>query len=146
VASIELFNGTFASRRQTFFPLTADGSGGFGNPNIVGAATTLSDRQTTQTVTGATYTVNADGTGTAVFPGTNQLLSGTKNIYVAQDGSFFFGGDSGAGGQGLLIGISAGSNVTSATLSGISGAPTCVSRAKATPATPALRSDSATVT
>ena len=119
VASIELFNGTFASRRQTFFPLTADGSGGFGNPNIVGAATTLSDRQTTQTVTGATYTVNADGTGTAVFPGTNQLLSGTKNIYVAQDGSFFFGGDSGAGGQGLLIGISAGSNVTSATLSGV---------------------------
>ena len=119
MATIELFNGTFASRRQTFFPLSADGRGGFGNPSVVGAATTSGDRQTTQTINGVTYTVNADGTGTAVFPGTNQLLSGTKTIYVAQDGSFFFGGDSDAGGQGMLIGILAGSSVTSATLSGV---------------------------
>ncbi|HYL77062.1 MAG TPA: hypothetical protein VEU96_22795 [Bryobacteraceae bacterium] len=119
VASLEFLNGTFSSRRQTFFPVTADGNGSLGNPNVLGAATTLSDRQTTQPITGATYTVNADGTGAAIFPGTNQLLSGTKTIYVAQDGNFFFGGDSAAGSQGLLIGIRSGTSVTASTLSGV---------------------------
>jgi uncharacterized protein (TIGR03437 family) len=125
VASFEFLSGNFGSRKQTFFPLTADGSGGLGNPNVVGEATSLGDRQITLAITGTTYTVNADGTGTAVFPApagadpNQQILGGTKTIYVAQDGSFFVGGGAAAGGQGLLIGIREGTNLTAASFSGL---------------------------
>jgi uncharacterized protein (TIGR03437 family) len=101
-------------KRQTFFPVTANGSGSLGNPAVLGEATNLQDRQITQTVSGATYTVNSDGSGTVTFPGdaTQQLIAGTKTIYVAQDGSFFFGGGSGAGGPGLVIGIRSGTSLS----------------------------------
>lgn len=123
VASLEFLNGAFSSRTQTFFAMTADGSGGFGNPSVAGESSSAGDLQTTQAISGVTYTVNADGSGAVVFPGSNggasPLLSGTKNIYVSQDGSFFFGGNVSAGGQGLFIGIRAGSNVTNAAFSGL---------------------------
>lgn len=125
IASLEFLNGSPSSTSETFFTATADGHGGFGNPSVFGEASNLGDEQATQIVTGATYTVNADGSGTAVFPvptgadPTMQLLSGTKNIYISQDGSFFFGGSTAAGGQGLLIGIQAGSSVTNTGFTGL---------------------------
>jgi len=121
VASLEFLNGDFTSRRETFFSLSADGNGGLGSPKIQGEATNLGSTLLAQTISGATYTVNADGTGTAIFPGdpTQQLLAGTKTIYVSQDGNFFFGGGNAAGGQGFVIGVRAGSNVTNATFSGL---------------------------
>jgi uncharacterized protein (TIGR03437 family) len=113
IASLEFVNGSFALKRQTFFPGTANGSGSFGNPAVLGEATNLQDKQITQPVTGVTYTVNSDGTGTVNFPGdsTQQLIAGTKTIYVAQDGSFFFGGASGTGEPGLVIGIRSGTSL-----------------------------------
>ena len=114
IASLEFVNGSLALKRQTFFPVTANGSGSLGNPAVLGEATNLQDKQITQTVSGATYTVNSDGSGTVTFPGdaTQQLIAGTKAIYVAQDGSFFFGGGSAAGGPGLVIGIRAGTSLS----------------------------------
>jgi uncharacterized protein (TIGR03437 family) len=114
IASLEFVNGSLALKRQTFFPVTANGSGSFGNPAVLGEATNLQDKQITQTVTGATYTVNSDGSGTVNFPGdpTQQLIAGTKTIYLAQDGSYFFGGAGGTGEPGLLIGIRAGTSLS----------------------------------
>jgi uncharacterized protein (TIGR03437 family) len=114
IASLEFLNSSFASKRQTFFPVTANGSGSFtGTVNVQGEATNLGDTLQTQTVPGSTYTVNADGSGTVIFPGdpTQQVIAGTKNIYVAPDGSFFFGGGSAAGLPGLVIGIRAGTSL-----------------------------------
>jgi uncharacterized protein (TIGR03437 family) len=113
IASLEFVNGSFAFERETFFQATANGSGSFGSPSVLGEATNLGDTQLTQMVTGATYTVNSDGSGTANFPGdpTQQLIAGTKTIYVAQDGSFFFGGGTAAGGPGLVIGIRSGTSL-----------------------------------
>ena len=117
IASLEFVNGSLALKRQTFFPVTANGSGAFtGSVNVLGEAANLGDKQMTQTVSGATYTVNADGSGTITlpFPGSDPsglLLGGTKSIFVAQDGSFFFGGGTGASGPGLLIGIRAGTSL-----------------------------------
>jgi uncharacterized protein (TIGR03437 family) len=125
MASLEFTNGSFTVRKETFFPLTADGAGSLGNPSVAGEATNLGNTPTTLAITGATYTVNADGSGTANFPAPNggdptqQLLGGTKTIYVAADGSFFVGGGTDAGGQGMLIGIRAGSNLTAASFSGL---------------------------
>jgi uncharacterized protein (TIGR03437 family) len=118
IGSLEFVNGSFALKRQTFFQATANGNGGFtGSVNVLGEAANLQDKQITQTVSGATYTVNADGSGTLTlpFPGSDpsaQLLGGTRAINVAADGSFFFGGSTAAGGQGILIGIHAGTSLS----------------------------------
>jgi uncharacterized protein (TIGR03437 family) len=123
VASLEFANGSFNTRRETFFQASANGSGSLGNPSILGEASNLGDTQTTQVVSGATYTVNSDGTGTVTFPPTvsdptQQLLGGTRTIYMAGDGSFFFGGGTGAGGQGMVIGIRTATNTTNNSLTG----------------------------
>ena len=118
IASLEFVNGSFALKRQTFFPVTANGSGSFtGSVNILGEASNLGDTQVTQSVSGSTYTVNGDGSGsiTFPFPGSNPsglLLGGTRSIYIAQDGSFFFGGASGTGVPGLVIGIRSGTSLS----------------------------------
>ncbi len=91
------------------------------NVTGLGGAGNLKDRKVTQVVTGVTYSVNADGSGTINFPGdaTQQVIAGTKTIYLAQDGGFFFGGGTGAGSPGLLIGIRAAANTTNAVLNGL---------------------------
>jgi uncharacterized protein (TIGR03437 family) len=123
VASLEFANGSLSSRRGTFFQMSANGSGSLGNPSILGEASSLGDTQITQAVSGATYTVNADGTGTATFPPTvsdpnQQLLGGVRSIYISGDGNFFIGGGTGAGGQGMLVGIRTAANATNNSLTG----------------------------
>ena len=124
IASLEFTNGDVNFARETLFQMTADGKGSFGSVTVSGEAVNLGNTRTSQTVTGPTYTINADGTGsfTLPFPGSNPaglLLGGTKSIYVASDGSFFFGGSTNAGGQGLIIGIQAGTNLTASKLNGL---------------------------
>ncbi len=123
VASLEFANGSFNSRRETFFQMSANGSGSLGNPSVLGQASNLGDTQITQAVSAATYTVNSDGTGTVTFPPTSsdptqQLLGGSRSIYISGDGNFFIGGGTGASGQGMLVGIRTASNATNNSLTG----------------------------
>ena len=98
VAGLEFLNGSFTATRQTFFSLAADGNGGFGSVTVKGTAQSLADAATVQTSAGATYTVTANGTGTMNLPAPsgvaagNVLLSGSKILYAAADGSFFIAG------------------------------------------------------
>ncbi len=102
VASLEFQAGDPTSARNTFFTMTADGKGGLGNVSIAGASTALSDKPTTQTSSGATYTLTSNGSGTLTFPApsgvstANQLLAGAKTLYVSSDGSLFIAGAPGA--------------------------------------------------
>lgn len=111
VASLDITAGDFAQVRDTFFNLTADGKGNFGNVTINGTAVTLSHNATTQVSPNATYTVAANGTGTLAFPAPAstaanlQLLAGNKTMYVARDGSFFVGGS--AQGYDIILGVRA---------------------------------------
>jgi uncharacterized protein (TIGR03437 family) len=111
VASLEFLGGDTTQTRDTFFSLTADGKGGLGNVTITGTAQSLNDADTTQTSSGATYTVTADGTGTANFPApsgvtaANTLLSGSKTLYVSSDGNLFVAG--GATGYDMVVGVKA---------------------------------------
>jgi uncharacterized protein (TIGR03437 family) len=123
LASLEFANGSFNTRRETFFTVAANGSGSLGNPSILGEASNLGDTQVTQVSNGATYTVNSDGTGSATFPPsgsdpTQQLLGGTRSIYISGDGNLFIGGGTGAGGQGMVVGIRTASNSGDYTLTG----------------------------
>jgi uncharacterized protein (TIGR03437 family) len=122
-ASLEFLNGDFASSRDTFFPLTPDGKGALGNVAVKGTAINLNNQPTTQTSTGATYSVSANGSGTVTFPApagvaaTSQLLTGTKTLYVSSDGNLILGGS--ATGYDMFLGIKALSGSNPTPLSGV---------------------------
>ncbi len=110
VAGLEFLNGDFQATRDVFFPITADGKGGLGDVAVAGTALTGTRHvASTQTSPGATYTMTANGTGTLVFPapsGTSAgatLLSGSKVLFVSDDGSFFVSGS--ASGYDLQVGV-----------------------------------------
>jgi len=111
VASLEFLNGDFSQTRDTFFPVTADGAGSLGNVTVKGTAQNLRSVATTQTSTGATYTVNANGTGTLNLPApsgvsaANTLLAGNKVLYVSSDGNLFVAGST--TGYDMVIGVKA---------------------------------------
>jgi uncharacterized protein (TIGR03437 family) len=111
VASMEFRGGNTDSSVNTFFSVTADGSGNLGNASITGTVATVGTTSTTQTATGATYSVGTAGNGTITFPApsgvaaASQLLSGAKTLYVSPDGSFFIAG--GASSYDFVVGVKA---------------------------------------
>jgi len=112
ISSLEFPNGGTANVRNTNFKLTANGAGSFAETTVTGQARNLGNILSNQTVTPITYLVSANA-GTLTFPlGTGQtnltqLISGTDNIYIAQDGSYFIGGSTAPGGHGLVVGVKA---------------------------------------
>jgi uncharacterized protein (TIGR03437 family) len=121
VASMEFLNGDFTQTRDTFFQLAPNGQGSLGNVTIKGTAINLRHAATTQTSTGATYTLAANGKGTLVLPApsglaaANTLISGTKTLYVSADGSLFIAGGDTA--YDFVIGVKSAPGNT--TLSGL---------------------------
>jgi uncharacterized protein (TIGR03437 family) len=111
VASMEYRGGTTNSSINTFFSLTANGSGSLGNPAIAGTVASVGTTSATQTSSGATYSVGTAGNGTMTFPApsgvaaASQLLSGSKTLYVSPDGSFFIAG--GASSYDFIVGVKA---------------------------------------
>lgn len=111
VGSLEFANGAVAATRNTFFTMTADAKGSLGNVSVKGTSLPLNNVAVTQTSTGASYSVTANGSGTLTFPtpggvvAANVLLSGAKTLYVSQDGSLFIAGT--PSGFDLVIGIKA---------------------------------------
>jgi len=111
ISTFELPNGAVANIRGTNFKLTANGVGGFAESAVTGQANNLGNQLITQTLAGpVTYSISPNGTGTLTFPSGDpaaQLVQGVKNIYVSQDGAYFIGGSTTAGGHGFAIGIKA---------------------------------------
>jgi len=95
--------------RDAFLALNADGSGNFSSITVNGSAANLSNKNQAQTINGASYSMGANGSGTATFPAagggdaTNQLFSGTKVLFVSNDGNFLLGGD--PNGFDIFVGI-----------------------------------------
>ena len=85
------------------FRVNANGQGGFGTVNVTGRArgSTIRnvDAPISQSVTGATYSFSAEGSGSLSFPEPSgvsagaALFSGTKTLYVSADGNYLLGGD-----------------------------------------------------
>src|SRR6266446_3525612 len=113
ISSLEFLNGGVGGIRDTNFKLTANGAGSFTETTITGQAANLAGKLMNQTVGPITYALSPDGTGTLTFPLaagldiTTQLIAGGKNIAVSQDGTYFMGGSTTAGGHGLVAGVKA---------------------------------------
>jgi uncharacterized protein (TIGR03437 family) len=124
VASLEFQNGDFTLTRDTFFSMTANGSGSLGNPSVSGYANNVGTTAVSQSISGATYTVGTAGNGTMTLPApsgvaaASQLLTGAKTLYVTPDGSFFIAGS--ASSYDMIVGVKALTGSTNTTpLSGL---------------------------
>jgi uncharacterized protein (TIGR03437 family) len=112
VATVDYRNGTPTLARGAFFTLMAT-NGNFAEAQVTGQAANLGTRPVTQTVSGATYTMTAEGSGTANFPlpagaqAGQRLLSGAKTLYISRDGNFFLMGSTEPGGHDFILGVKA---------------------------------------
>ena len=121
VVTLEFPGGLVANARNTFFSMNSAGIGQLAAISVYGhAATLLSGAPTTQQVTGATYSVTSDGTGTLSFgtASTSALLSGGKNVYLSADGNVLIGGSTTAGSHDIMIGVKALANPTASSWNG----------------------------
>jgi uncharacterized protein (TIGR03437 family) len=104
--TLEFPAGSTGAVRNTFFSLAPGATAGnWANFTVSGhAANVQNGLPQTQAVTGATYTLNPDGSGVTTF-GAGALLSGGKTFYVSADGNVILGGSTGNGSHDILIGI-----------------------------------------
>ncbi|MBV8819075.1 MAG: hypothetical protein JO022_12010 [Acidobacteriaceae bacterium] len=112
VGSMDITNMNVNQYRNASFLVNADGNGNLGTVSLLGQAANNSDTEVTQTVNGATYTLNGTN-NTMTFPlasgasNTSQLVSGPKAFAVSSDGNIFIGG--GLNTYDFIIGIKSGS-------------------------------------
>jgi len=117
-ASLEFPGGSAASARTAIFELTTGTAGTLATIGVTGHAANLtSGTPFTQQVSGATYAMGSDGTGTFSFGAANtaNLLSGGKTLYVSADGNVILGGSTAAGSHDMVIGVKALTGATQAT-------------------------------
>jgi len=118
--SLEFPGGATANMRSTEFPLNQSALGNLQPFSIFGHAAGIAQGiPLTQQVTGATYTMGADGSGSISVGAANnaQLLSGARTLYLSASGNILLGGSSAAGGHDILIGVKPLSGATNSTWS-----------------------------
>jgi uncharacterized protein (TIGR03437 family) len=118
---IDFLGGNASQVRDGYLTLTSNGSGSFGNVTVHGAMANQNNADTTQSLTGVTYSITgANGVGTLTFPtastANTALLSGPKTMYVSADGNMIIGGA--FSGFDLIVGLKSPSGVTQNTFSG----------------------------
>jgi len=97
--------------KNALFELSPNGKGGLGAINLSGQAADQSATTVTQSITGATYNFNADGSATLTVPlpsgvtSANALFTGSKTIFQSADGNFILGWT--ASGYDILFGVKA---------------------------------------
>lgn len=121
-AALEFPDATNATARSLLFSMAAGSSAGrLADIAVNGHAANLNaGAPATQQVTGATYSVNADGSGTATFGPISSaaLLSGSRTLYVSASGNVILGGSTANGAHDLFVGVKAMADATNASWNG----------------------------
>lgn len=117
-SAFSLPNGSAAAATSALVSLVADGAGGVVSLVADGHAADQNDTPLNQTVDGATYQVNADGTGALALGGGSSLFNGNKSLFISEDGGIVLGVSSDAGGRDLFVAVRNASGVNDASLSG----------------------------
>lgn len=85
--------------------LTANGSGQFTTSSALGHSTDQGSANASQTMTGATYSVNSDGTGSLSLGNSSALVSGNPEMFVSPDGGYIIGYTSAAGPREVFVAV-----------------------------------------
>ena len=119
-SSLQLPNGQSTAVKSSVISMTTSGNGQFSNATIVGhSADQSSGLNVSQQATGATYNLNSDGTGSANFGSAASLFSGTRELFVSQDGNYILGDSTAGGIREIFVAIKGfGSGATAATFGG----------------------------
>ena len=104
-STMALPNGTIQFLSSSVFTLAANGGGQFTSASVTGHEADLFDKNFVQIPSNPSYSINADGTGTANFgpSGSASLLNGSKNIFVSADGNYILGFSTGAGARDIFL-------------------------------------------
>ncbi len=116
---IDYLNGDASDVRDGYFTLSSNGSGSFGSVSVNGAMANQGNTNTTQNLSGVTYSFSGP-TGTITFPTASnpaaELVSGAKTFAVSPDGNILVGGN--AGGFDLIVAVKSTSNATNTMVTG----------------------------
>ena len=115
---LEFPGASTANMRASQFSLNGLALGNLSSFTVNGHAANISQgRPQTQQVTGATFTMGNDGSGTftAGSANNNNLLSGTRNLYVSASGNMILGGSVAPGGLDIMVGVKAVSGANNGT-------------------------------
>lgn len=97
------------SMKNALFELSPNGKGGFGTITVNGHEANQGLGNVTQSVAGATYNFNSDGSATLAIPlptgSNNALFTGSKTIFQSADGNFLLGWT--PGGYDIFFGVKA---------------------------------------
>ncbi|HEY1760286.1 MAG TPA: IPT/TIG domain-containing protein [Bryobacteraceae bacterium] len=108
--------------KNALFELTPNGQGKFGVITLSGQAANQSNPSLTQSISGASYNFNSDGSATLTVPlpagvsSANALFTGSKTIFQSADGNFILGWN--ANGYDIFFGVKA---LTAAATNSVSG-------------------------
>ncbi len=97
--------------KNALFNLSPNGKGAFGTITLNGQAANQNANSVNQSITGATYNFNSDGSATLTVPlpagvsSTRALFTGSKTIFESVDGSFILGWT--PGGYDIFFGVKA---------------------------------------
>jgi uncharacterized protein (TIGR03437 family) len=97
--------------KNALFELSPNGQGAFGTITLSGQAANQSATSLTQTVTGASYNFNSDGSATLTIPlpsgvsSTDALFTGSRTLFQSADGNFILGWT--ATGYDIFFGVKA---------------------------------------
>ena len=97
--------------KNALFELTPNGQGAFGTVTLNGQASNQLATSLSQSITGATYNFNSDGSATLTIPvptgtsSTDALFTGSKTMFESADGNFILGWT--ATGYDVFFGIKA---------------------------------------
>lgn len=121
---IDFTGGGSSAIKNALFELMPNGSGGFGAITLNGQAANEIATSITQSISGATYNFNSDGSATLTIPlpsgvtSDNALFTGAKTMFQSADGNFILGWT--PGGYDTFFGVKALSgSATSANTSGL---------------------------
>ncbi len=108
---LDFTGGGVTQTENALFELNPNGRGGFGSLSLNGQASNQFSPTVSQTVTGATYNFNSDGSATLNIPlpsrvsSTNALFTGIKTMFQSADGNFILGWT--AAGYDIFFGVKA---------------------------------------
>jgi uncharacterized protein (TIGR03437 family) len=108
---LDFSGGDATAIKNALFELSPNGAGAFGAFTLNGQASNQSAETVTQSVAGATYNFNSDGSATLTIPlptrvsSSDALFSGTKTIFESKDGNFILGWT--PGGYDIFFGVKA---------------------------------------
>jgi len=94
---LDFANGGSSAIKNALFELSPNGSGVFSTIALNGQASNLNATTVNQSIPGATYNFNSDGSATLTIPlptgvsATNALFTGAKTIFQSADGNFILG-------------------------------------------------------